>query len=247
MSDNATGGARASTGNYLKSKAGAQPLNTTLRMTLPLVAMLAGFTPLAAKASVNFERSGLALPGTFADIDHGASAPFSITAPGSINRLVELGDFEMPALPSVAVAELPQPSVETPLHKLFCVEYARARSGLAVFGDAKFWWSRAKNLYARAATPVENAVMVFSGSKRLKDGHVAVVTDIISKREIRVDQANWQNHGEIDHATPVLDVSARNDWSQVRVWDMRSNGFGAHVYAISGFIAKELVKRASND
>jgi hypothetical protein len=247
MSDNATGGARASAGNYLKSKAGAQPLNTTLRMTLPLVAMLAGFTPLVAKASVNFERSGLALPGTFSDIDHGASASFSITAPGSINRLVELGDFEMPALPSVAVAELPQPSVETPLHKLFCVEYARARSGLAVFGDAKFWWSRAKNLYARAATPVENAVMVFSGSKRLKNGHVAVVTDIISKREIRVDQANWQNHGEIDHATPVLDVSARNDWSQVRVWDMRSNGFGAHVYAISGFIAKELVKRASND
>jgi hypothetical protein len=247
MSDNATGGARASAGNYLKSKAGAQPLNTTLRMTLPLVAMLAGFTPLVAKASVNFERSGLALPGTFSDIDHGASASFSITAPGSINRLVELGDFEMPALPSVAVAELPQPSVETPLHKLFCVEYARARSGLAVFGDAKFWWSRAKNLYARAATPVENAVMVFSGSKRLKDGHVAVVTNIISKREIQVDQANWQNHGEIDHATPVLDVSARNDWSKVRVWDMRSNGFGAHVYAISGFIAKELVKRASND
>ena len=60
----------------------------------------------------------------------------------------------------------------------------------------------------------------------LKKGHVAVVTDIVSKREIRVDQANWQNHGEIDHATPVLDVSARNDWSQVRVWDMRSKAFG---------------------
>ena len=47
-----------------------------------------------------------------------------------------------------------------------------------------------------------------------------MVTDIVSKREIRVDQANWQNHGEIDHATPVLDVSAKNDWSQVRVWDI---------------------------
>lgn len=222
-------------------------MNITLRMTLPLVAMLAAFTPLAARASVNFDHSGYSLPGTFADVDHRGEAPFSITAPGSIDKLIELTDFEMPALPSVAVAELPQPSVETPLHKLFCVEYARARSGLAVFGDAKFWWSRAKNLYARATAPVENAVMVFSGSKRLKKGHVAVVTNIISKREIRVDQANWQNHGEIDHATPVLDVSAKNDWSQVRVWDMRSNGFGAHVYAISGFIAKELVKRASND
>ncbi len=247
MSDNAAGGARASAGNYLKSKAGAQPLNITLRMTLPLVAMLAAFSPLAARASVNFDRPGFALPGTFADSDHAAGAAFSITAPGSIDKPIELTDFEMPALPSVAIAEVPQPSVETPLHKLFCVEYARARSGLAVFGDAKFWWARAKNLYARAAKPMENAVIVFSGSKRLKSGHVAVVTDIVSKREIRVDQANWQNHGEIDHATPVLDVSARNDWSQVRVWDMRSNGFGAHVYAISGFIAKELVKRASND
>ena len=56
--------------------------------------------------------------------------------------------------------------------------------------------------------PVEEAVMVFSGSKRLKRGHVAVVTEIVSPRQIIVDQANWQNKGEIDHATPVLDVSA---------------------------------------
>jgi hypothetical protein len=138
------------------------------------------------------------------------------------------------------------PSVETPLRRLFCVEYARMRSGLAVFGDAKHWWERAKNLYARLPHPVEDAVMVFSGSKRLKRGHVAVVTDIVSPRQIIVDQANWQNKGEIDHATPVLDVSEANDWSRVRVWDMRSNGFGSHVYAISGFIAKGLTT-ASRD
>ena len=162
-------------------------------------------------------------------------------------RAAELTELNMPALPSVAVAELPAPSVETPLHKLFCVEYARARSGLAVFGDAKFWWSRAKNLYARMARPVEEAVIVFSGSKRLARGHVAVVTHIVSAREIRVDQANWENHGEIDHSTPVLDVSKKNDWSQVRVWDIRSQSFGAHVYAISGFIAKGLTQQASNN
>jgi len=219
----------------------------TIRMTLPLVAMLAALIPLTAKASVRFEPTGSAIPGTFMALEQGSGTSFSITAPGSINNLAELTSFDMPTLPSVALAEMPQPSVETPLHKLFCVEYARARSGLAVFGDAKLWWTRAKNLYARMAAPAEDAVMVFSGSKRLKKGHVAVVTHIVSKREIRVDQANWQNHGEIDHATPVLDVSAKNDWSQVRVWDMRSNGFGAHVYAISGFIAKELVKQARND
>jgi surface antigen len=120
------------------------------------------------------------------------------------------------------------------------------RSGLAVFGDAKYWWDRARNLYARVSHPVEEAVMVFSGSKRLKRGHVAVVTEIVGPRQIIVDQANWQNKGEIDHATPVLDVSSANDWSKVRVWDIRSGTFGAHVYAISGFIAKEL-RTASRD
>ncbi|HEX4106305.1 MAG TPA: CHAP domain-containing protein [Rhizomicrobium sp.] len=148
-----------------------------------------------------------------------------------------------PRLPVVTAAA---PSVETPLHRLFCVEYARMRSGLAVFGDARHWWDHARNIYARLSHPVEEAVMVFSGSKRLKRGHVAVVTSIVGPRQILVDQANWENHGEIDHATPILDVSRANDWSQVRVWDMRSGTFGSHVYAISGFIAKSLAT-ASND
>ena len=157
-----------------------------------------------------------------------------------------LPEYSIPSLPSQAVAELPDPSVEKPLKKIFCVEYARARSGLAVFGDAKFWWTRAKNLYARLSTPVEEAVMVFSADRKLRLGHVAVVTNIISNREIRVDQANWQNHGEIDHSTPVLDVSAKNDWTKVRVWDMRSQTFGSHIYSISGFLAKDMVRQASN-
>jgi len=93
-----------------------------------------------------------------------------------------LADMEArpPQLPVVTAVSAP--SVETPLHRLFCVEYARMRSGLAVFGDAKTWWARAKNLYTRVSHPVEEAVMVFSGSKRLKRGHVAVVTHIVSPR-----------------------------------------------------------------
>ena len=173
-----------------------------------------------------------------------AEAPKAqITAREFPSLPVAIDDAAPPRLPA-AIATAP--SVETPLRRLFCVEYARMRSGLAVFGDARHWWERAKNLYARLPHPVEEAVMVFSGSKRLKRGHVAVVTDIVSPRQIIVDQANWQNKGEIDHATPVLDVSAGNDWSLVRVWDMRSNGFGTHVYAISGFIAKGMTT-ASRD
>jgi hypothetical protein len=71
-----------------------------------------------------------------------------------------------------------------------------------------------------------------------------VVTKIVSKREIRVDQANWQNHGEIDHSTPIMDVSPKNDWSKVRVWDIKSGQYG-NVYDVSGFIAKDLVRQAS--
>jgi hypothetical protein len=155
--------------------------------------------------------------------------------------------------PAPVVAVLPEPSVEKTLKKLFCVEYARAVSGLAIFGDAKTWWTKAKTLYARTARPLEQAVMVFSGSARLKSGHVAVVTNIVSPREIRVEQANWMNKGEIDHATKVMDVSARNDWSKVRVWDVPSHAYGSRIYAISGFIVNQVrpaapdVREASNN
>jgi surface antigen len=138
---------------------------------------------------------------------------------------------------SDADAGVGAPSVEWPLKHLYCVEYARLRSGLAVFGDAKLWWARAKNLYEEFAEPAVDTVMVFSGSKRIRKGHVAVVTKIVSPREVIVDHANWQNHGEIDHNTPVLDVSPKNNWSQVRVWDINSRQWGARVYKLSGFIA----------
>jgi len=131
-----------------------------------------------------------------------------------------------------------EPVVEKPTHRLYCVEYARIRSGLQIFGDARLWWERAHNLYARIAEPVSEAVMVFSGSARIRKGHVAVVTAILGPREIKVDHANWQNHGEIDLNMPVLDVSEKNDWSRVRVWDPKTNAFGARIYAISGFITR---------
>lgn len=156
----------------------------------------------------------------------------------------DLSQFN-PAVPAMAAAALPEPRVERGPRRFFCAEYARIRSGFPVFGDAKYWWERARNLFDRVAEPVADSVMVFSASKRLKRGHVAVVTHIVSAREIRVDQANWMNKGEIDHATPVLDVSPNNDWSQVRVWDVPSRQFGARTYKISGFIVKPLERQAS--
>ncbi|HXL98642.1 MAG TPA: CHAP domain-containing protein [Rhizomicrobium sp.] len=160
-------------------------------------------------------------------------APAFASVPQDIEATVNdvAGDTAAPPQP-------PAPATETPLHRLYCVEYARMRSGLEIFGDAKLWWARARDIYQEFTAPAADAVMVFAGSKRIARGHVAVVTALVSPREIRVDQANWQNHGEIDRNTPVLDVSAGNDWSKVRVWDVRSGQFGGHVYAIKGFIAR---------
>jgi len=227
-----------------------------LRTTAAAI-LLASLTPVTAQAAPERPHLGISheVVGYFGfgpDQTNNPTDPQPVTEPSHAGLtpreitpaiLTEL-DATLPQLPVVTAAS--PPSVETPLHRLFCVEYARMRSGLAVFGDAKTWWTRAKNLYARASHPVEEAVMVFSGSKRIKRGHVAVVTAIVSPREIIVDQANWQNKGEIDHATPVLDVSRANDWSQVRVWDIPSGNFGSRVYRISGFIAKELAT-ASRD
>jgi hypothetical protein len=217
---------------------------------LPLAAALILAAPLSAQAGVTDDVArffGLGASAPAEDIPAPtADGPMAIAAPGSIAETISLSDTATPSFPTTVVSQLPQPSVETPLHKLFCVEYARALTGLNIFGDAKFWWDRARNLYARVTVPAEHAVMVFTPSSRLKKGHVAVVSAIISKREIRVEQANWQNHGEIDHAMPVMDVSPRNDWTQVRVWDMRSKAFG-RVYAVSGFIAKHAVMQAAND
>jgi hypothetical protein len=178
-----------------------------------------------------------------------APAPAMIAAAPVTVRVTkaDLIALKTPTILPVEAAALPEPSVEKGFKKFYCVEYARLVSGLSVFGDAKYWWERARNLYARASQPVEDAVMVFAGSKRLARGHVAVVSQIVSAREIRVEQANWMNKGEIDHSTPVLDVSTANDWSKVRVWDVPSHQFGSRVYAISGFILKGLTKQASAD
>jgi hypothetical protein len=221
------------------------------RLIVVVAATAPFFAPIAAEASVRDTVNQLL--DQFATIAHpDAIAPEKpimlpatqhVAAPDQSAFQTEISGFNLPSLPSMAVAELPDPSVETPLKKIACVEYARARSGLAVFGDAKFWWARAKNLYARLRTPVENSVMVFTASSKMRLGHVAVVTNIVSRREIRVDQANWQNHGEIDHSTPIMDVSAKNDWSKVRVWDIKSGQYG-NVYAVSGFIAKDLTRQA---
>jgi len=139
------------------------------------------------------------------------------------------------------ISEDPAPASYTPtfvrsLRHIYCVEFARIRSGIEIFGDARTWWDHAKGQYARGADPLPGAVMVFAATRKMKLGHVAVVKRIVSSRELIVDHANWRRDGNIYLNAPVIDVSANNDWSKVRVFDPRGGRMGSNVYPIKGFV-----------
>jgi hypothetical protein len=118
---------------------------------------------------------------------------------------------------------------------LQCVPYARDHSGIRIFGDAYTWWDQAAGRYVRSSLPREKAVIVFIHYAGNQRGHVAVVRQIISAREIRIDHANWFDDGKIYVNDPIEDISVGNDWSLVRVWNMRM-GFWGKAYDVRGFI-----------
>jgi surface antigen len=115
-----------------------------------------------------------------------------------------------------------------------CVPYARARSGIGIFGDAHTWWETAAGRYARGNLPMVGSVMVLRKTSRLRYGHVSVVSAVVGPREIRVDHANWQPDAIITNMA-VLDVSPANDWTQLRFWNKDARVWGG-VYPASGFI-----------
>ena len=73
----------------------------------------------------------------------------------------------------------------------------------------------------------------------MRDGHVAIVREVLGTREILIDQANWEvvhhHRGAISTAVHVIDASPDNDWTQVRVQWGSSDVFG-RVNPVSGFV-----------
>ena len=131
--------------------------------------------------------------------------------------------------------------------EISCVPYARARSGIEIRGDAWQWWDAAAGRYIRTRSPQAGSVLVMARTSRLPSGHVAVVSRVVSAREIRVDHANWgsssvggSTRGRVAEGQPVLDVSPGNDWSVVRVWYPRIDGYGNTAFAAHGFILPRL-------
>ncbi|HEY2068326.1 MAG TPA: CHAP domain-containing protein [Rhizomicrobium sp.] len=179
-----------------------------------------------AAASLSGMRGLMVMVGSFKRL--AAAALFSASLAGCAST----GDFNtVDARPETRGTH-----VEQPTQPLQCVPYARTRSGVNLRGDASTWWDEAAGHYARGSQPLLGSVLVLTGYAGPHRGHLAVVTAMDSDREIRVDHANWLNDGMVYRDDPVVDVSPDNDWTEVRVWNPRTNAWGTKTYLVQGFI-----------
>lgn len=121
-----------------------------------------------------------------------------------------------------------------------CVTFARAFSGIQLFGNAHSWWRKAIGKYAEGAVPKIGSVLVFKAIDSMRYGHVATVTKVVSDRVIKVTHANWSpihgRRGQVERNVTVMDTSPDNDWSQVKVWYAPLKHLGTRHYPTYGFI-----------
>jgi surface antigen len=147
------------------------------------------------------------------------------------------------------IAGLATPSAANAQSYLQCAPFARAFSGIQLFGAAAGWWHQAIGKYAQGGAPKPGSVLVFKALSSMRSGHVATVTQIVSDRIIRVTHANWGGmRGRIEHDVTVIDASANNDWSAVKVWYAPIGGVGTKAYPTYGFIysgAKAMTSEAT--
>ena len=122
-----------------------------------------------------------------------------------------------------------------------CVPFARLLSGIQIFGDARTWWSQAiSNKYETGGTPQAGSVLCFKPTSRMRLGHVAVVSQVLTDRVIQITHANWSviegDRGQVEKDVTVVDVSPAGDWTQVKVWYDPVRDLGNTVYPTYGFI-----------
>ena len=120
-----------------------------------------------------------------------------------------------------------------------CVTFARMYSGINIFGDALTWWRQAEGRFRTGDRPETGSVLAFQPSGRMTRGHVAVVSEILTDRVIRVTHANWGgSRGRVEENVTVVDVSQDGDWTAVKVWYKPIDDLGTSVYPTYGFIHK---------
>lgn len=119
---------------------------------------------------------------------------------------------------------------------LQCAPYARQISGIQLFGRAANWWDQAEGLYDRGHQPKVGAVLAFASSRSMPAGHVAMVSRVVSEREVRLTHANWSYRGGIERDVRAIDVSPNNDWTDVKVWYAPIGDLGLRANPARGFI-----------
>ena len=131
---------------------------------------------------------------------------------------------------------------------LQCVPYARRLTGITIFGDAHTWWGQADGRYARGTRPKVGAVLALKPHGNSRLGHVAAVSRIVDARTILIRHSNWSTingrRGQIEDNVKVIDVSAANDWSAVRVWYAPLQALGGTHWPVQGFIYSGKAPRA---
>ena len=124
-----------------------------------------------------------------------------------------------------------------------CVPFARLMSGIQIFGDAHTWWQQAAGRYQTGFTPKAGAVLCFKPTGRMRLGHVAVVSQVLTDRIIQITHANWSiiegARGHVEQNVTVIDVSPAGDWSEVKVWYDPSRDLGGTTYPTFGFIYQD--------
>jgi surface antigen len=132
-----------------------------------------------------------------------------------------------------------------------CVPFARLISGIQIFGDAWTWWQQAAGKYETGFTPKAGAVLCFKPTARMRLGHVAVVSQVLTDRVIQITHANWSpiegSRGKVEKDVTIIDVSSEGDWSQVKVWYDPNRDLGGSTYATHGFIYPDASARVMAD
>ena len=121
--------------------------------------------------------------------------------------------FALLGLTGCASTESPASGAAVGNVPLECAPFARAVSGVQLRGVAADWWPQAEGRYHRTQTPAAGSVLVFRRSTCLPDGHVAVVSRVLSDRRTLATHANWVRH-QVSGDVPVIDVSPGNDWTK---------------------------------
>ncbi|WP_309087858.1 CHAP domain-containing protein [Phenylobacterium sp.] len=128
-----------------------------------------------------------------------------------------------------------------------CVPFARLISGIQIFGDARTWWQQASGRYETGFQPRTGAVLCFKPTSRMRLGHVAVVSQVLTDRIVQITHANWSpiegSRGKVEKDVTVIDVSPNGDWSQVKVWYDPSRDLGGSTYPTHGFIYPDATAR----